>query len=298
MKLTRQQLLLALLAMIGVVRIGDWALNTLIQGPLQARRARTEQLQSDIQKREQLLAESRAAGKQLTAWQAQSLPSDPEVARSTYRNWLLSLVKTTRLRNATVDSGSPASRRARDNSVLYRSLPFSVRARGTLAQVNEFLFRFTEAGHLHQISSLTLTPISGTGQFDLTLAIDTLLLPNRKGDALYTGKSTLLASPELRDYEVIVKDNLFGIGIDQTDPLQHTLVSAITFSNGTPQVWITEQLRDRVTRVGLGEQFDTLALQGRILEVHEQDVVIESSGEHLRLAIGQPFAAAQVIPEK
>ena len=41
MKPNRQQILLALLAVIAVIQVGDWALNTMIQGPLQLRRART-----------------------------------------------------------------------------------------------------------------------------------------------------------------------------------------------------------------------------------------------------------------
>jgi len=295
MKPTRQQLLLSVLALIAVVQIGDWVLNTMIQGPLQLRQDRTDQLRKDISKRETLLAESRNAGQQIEAWQKQSLPADPEVARSVYRSWLLSIVKGAKLRNATVDSGSPSSRRMKDNNVLYRSLPFSVRARGSLAQFNEFLFRFSKAGHLHQISSLTLNPVSSTGQFDISVGVETLLLPGRKGDGLNTAPSTLLASAEFRDYEVIVKDNIFGIGIDNSDPMKHTRVSAITFSNGSPEVWITEELSDKTTRVGLGANFDTVALSGRILEVHEREVVIETSGDQMLFPIGQPFSDAKTI---
>jgi Tfp pilus assembly protein PilO len=295
MKPTRQQLLLAVLALIAIVQMGDWVLNTMIQGPLQLRRDRTDQLQKDIRKRESLLAESRNAGKEIEVWQKQSLPADPEVARSGYRSWLLSVVKGAKLRNAVVDSGSPSSRRMKDNSVLYRSLPFSVRARGSLAQFNEFLFRFSKAGHLHQISSLTLNPVSGTGQFDISVGVETLLLPTRKGEGLNTASSTLLASAELRDYEVIVKDNIFGIGIDSSDPMKHTMVSAITFSNGSPEVWITEELSDKTTRVRPGADFNTVALSGRVVEVHEREVIIETSGDHMLFPIGQPFSEAKMI---
>ncbi len=295
MKPTRRQLLLAVLAVIAVFQVGDWVLNTMIQGPIQARRAKRDQLQEDIKKRESLLAESRNAGKQIDVWLNQSLPADPEVTRSVYRSWLLTVVKSTNLRNATVDSGSPSTRRAKDKTVLYRSMPFSIRARGSLAQFNEFLFQFSKAGHLHQITSLTLNPISNTGQFDISLGIETLLLPGRKGHDLNPAPSTLLASAEFKDYAVIAKENIFGIGIDSADPMQHTMVSGITFSNGAPQVWITEQLIDKVTQVGEGGDFDTVALSGRIVEVHDKDVIIETSGERMLLPIGQPFSAAKLI---
>ena len=292
MKPNRQQILLALLAVIAVIQVGDWVLNTMIQGPLQLRLARTEQLQADIKKREASLAETRNAAKQIDGWMKQSLPSDPEVTRSVYRSWLLSLIRTTKLRNATVDSGSPSTRKAKDNKVLFRSMPFSVRCRGSLAEFNAFLFQFSNAGHLHQISSMTLNPIGATGLFDISLGIETLLLSGRKGDTLNTAPSEFLASKDFNHYQSIVKDNIFGIGIDNTDPMQHTIISAITFSNGAPLVWITEQLSSRTIQVGVGNDFDTVALSGRVIEVHDQDVIIETSGERKTFPIGKPFSQA------
>ncbi len=290
MKPNRQQVLLAVLAVIAVIRVGDWVLNTLIQGPLQLRRSRTEQLQADIKKREATLAETRNAAKQIDGWMKQSLPADPEVTRSVYRSWLLNLVRTARLRNVTVDSGSPSTRKAKNNKVLLRSMPFSVRCRGSLAEFNTFLFQFSRAGHLHQISSMTLNPIGATGQFDISLGIETLLLEGRKGDSLNKAPSTLLASTDFRHYENIVKDNLFGIGIDNTDPMNYTIVSAITFSDGVPQAWITEQLSNKTIQVALGADFDTVALSGRMVEIHEQDVIVETAGEQMQFLIGKPFS--------
>ena len=296
MKINRQQALLAILAVIGIVQIGDWVLNTVIQGPLQLRRAKTEQLQADIAKREKSLAETRDAAKQIEGWMKQSLPANPEVTRSVYRSWLLSLIKTTNLRNATVDSGSPSTRKAKDNKILFRSMPFSVRCRGSLPEFNSFLFQFSSAGHLHQITSLTLNPIAATGQFDISLGIESILLADRKGDALNTGPSNLLASKEFKDYELIVKDNIFGVGIDNVDPRKHTIISAITFSNGVPQVWITEQLSNKTIQVSPGADFNTVALSGRVIEVRDLDVTIETSGVQMLFPIGKPFSEAVPVP--
>ncbi|MFM7921449.1 MAG: hypothetical protein ACKPJJ_14605, partial [Planctomycetaceae bacterium] len=80
MKLTRQQLLPGLLILIGIVRAGDWILQSVIQGPLQERRARTAQLQKDIRSREKQLADLRAAGGRMETWVRQSLPADAETA--------------------------------------------------------------------------------------------------------------------------------------------------------------------------------------------------------------------------
>lgn len=298
MKLNRQSVLLAVLGLIAVVHFGDWILNTLIQQPLNERRSRVNQLNKDIKKFETQLAETRKLSKDTERWVQQSLPADPEVARSAYRHWLISLVRDVRLRNAVVDSGSPSARRTRNGGILFRSLPFSVRARGTLAQFNSLLFRFHQAGHLHQLTAFTLTPMNASGQFDMSLSIETLLLPARKGSALNEGHSALPAFDTLDAYSTIVSDNVFGIGIDQSDPMDHTKVSAITFSNGVPMVWFTEELADKTIQVPLNGEFDTVALSGKVLEARDFEVVIESGGERLLLPIGQPFSKAVPLPQE
>ena len=78
MNISRQHLLLGLLAIIGFLQVGDWVLSSMIQGPLRERRARTNQLNKDIAKRESLLKETRKAGEKITAWQKKSLPAHSE----------------------------------------------------------------------------------------------------------------------------------------------------------------------------------------------------------------------------
>ncbi|GDX90345.1 hypothetical protein LBMAG46_03490 [Planctomycetia bacterium] len=295
MKLTRQQLLLGVLILIGIVRVGDWVLQSLIQGPLQERKARTAQLQKDIRSREKQLADLRAAGGRIDSWLRQSLPADAETARTAYRSWLLGLLRKSQMTDAVVDSGSPGSRRLRNGSVLYRSLPFTLRARGSLPQFNNFLFQFTRAGLLHQITNFSLTPSGGTAIFDVSVSIDTVLLPTRKGNELNSQPGTLPALATVADYASIASQNIFAVGLNTVDPLKHTFVSAITFSNGQPLVWITEQLSDRVTRTGPGESFNTAAMSGSIVEVRAQEVVVESSGRRLLLSLGSPLSEAKPL---
>lgn len=295
MKLTRQQVLLSLLMLIGAIRVGDWVLNTLIQAPLQERRAKTAQLQKDIRSREKQLADLRASGGRVDEWLRQSLPADPETSRTAYRSWLLGLLRSTRLADAVVDSGSAGSRRLRNGEVLLRSLPFTLRARGSLAQFNEFLFQFTRAGLLHQITGFSLTPVSGSALFDVSVSIDTVLLPNRRGAELNQQPGAQPALPNIANYAAIASQNVFGVGLNTIDPLKHTFVSAITFSNGQPLVWITEELANRVTRVAPGEAFNTAAMSGAVLEVREQEVVVESSGRQLLLPLGSSLAEARPV---
>jgi hypothetical protein len=179
--------------------------------------------------------------------------------------------------------------------VLYRSLPFTLRARGSLPQFNNFLFQFTRAGLLHQITNFSLTPSGGTAIFDVSVSIDTVLLPTRKGNELNSQPGTLPALATVADYASIASQNIFAVGLNTVDPLKHTFVSAITFSNGQPLVWITEQLSDRVTRTGPGESFNTAAMSGSIVEVRAQEVVVESSGRRLLLSLGSPLSEAKPL---
>ncbi len=289
MKPNRQQILLGFLALMGILRLGDYVLNTMIQGPLDKLRTQQASLQAEIEKQENKLADARTAGKRIEIWQKQSLPADLETARSLYRNWLLSVIRGAKLQNANVDSGSPASRFG-----LYRTMPFDVKARGTLSQLTAAMFQFANSDQLHEIKSLRLTPIGETGQFDISLGIEALIIPGTKRKTLSTGKAKLLASSNAGDYSIIARDNIFGIGISHQDPMKMTILSAVTARNDVPVAWFTELITEKVTKVGAGESFETVALSGRVVQIDETSVSIETGGQLLRMAIGQSFAEGVV----
>ncbi len=289
MKLTRQQILLGFLALMGIFQVGDYVLNTMIQGPLERLRNEQESLQEDIHKREKLLADARVAGKKIELWKKKSLPADIETARSLYRNWLLDVIRKAKLQNATVGSGSPATRYG-----LYRAMPFDLKARGTLLQLTNALFRFYNSDQLHEIKSLRLTPIGNTGQFDISMGIEALIIPGAGKKTLGTGKAKLLVSADSRDYAIIARDNIFGIGVSHQDPMKMTILSAVTSRNGKPLAWITELISGRVIKVRPEATFETVALSGRIVRIEDESVIIETSGQLMKLTIGQSFASGVV----
>jgi len=116
-----------------------------------------------------------------------------------------------------------------------------------------------------------------------------------QGGELNQQPGTLPALASVADYAKIASQNIFAVGLNTVDPLKHTFVTAITFSNGQPLVWITEQLSDRVTRTGPGESFTTAAMSGSIVEVLAQEVVVESSGQRLLLSLGSPLSEAKPV---
>src|SRR5690606_14576134 len=151
---------------------GDWLVQQLLSGPLGERESRIETLRTNIESREQRLAEARRTAQQVEAWEQQSLPAHVEVARSLYQAWLLEAVGRAGMSNPNVDSSEPTSRKG-----LYSILSFSVRGRGSLATLTEFLYDFYRSPHLHQIRTINFSPVGNEGQLDISLSIEAISLP-------------------------------------------------------------------------------------------------------------------------
>lgn len=285
MKVNRQHLLLAVLGVVGLANAGDWVLNSAIQGPLTEKRERTAALEEAIEKRTALLKETRTAGKKIVEWRKQSLPADPELARSLYRSWLHERVNEAGLTSATVDSGSPSNRRG-----LYAALPFNVRGRGTLDQFTRLLFDFEQAGHLHRVENIGLTP-AGAGTFDISLSIEALIVSgSKRRDRLSRAPGHLLASTNLADYSVISRKNVFGVGY--RDPLAETAVTAITWRNGHPRVWITDPAGE-VLQLNPGDELNVPDFRGRIVSATDDQVVFAIAGDtEVVVALGDSLATA------
>lgn len=290
MSISRQQVLLGVLILMAIVRVGDYVLSSMIQGPLRELHRDNNELRERIEKQEKLLSEARSAGQKIDAWRKKSLPPDTETSRSLYRNWLLDVVRKAKLRNATVDSGSPATRFG-----LYRAMPFNIQARGTLKEITSALFQLENCVQLHRIVNLRLTPVSNSGQFNIALGMEALILPGSKRKSLPKGQSQLLASTHERDYRVIAQDNLFGIGVNHQDPMQLTILSGVTSRNGHPTAWITEQITETIHRVSVGDTFQTDALDGVVMAVDEKTLEYESGEQRFTMSIGDSFAGAKSI---
>jgi len=287
----RKNILLGVLGIIVLLYAGDWLLKNALEGPLQERKRKIERLDADIKKKEAALARARQASKQLEIWEAQSLPSDSEVARSLYRAWLLELVVYVDLANPFVDSGEPLVRKG-----MYRTISFSVRGRGTLDQLTTFLFYFYSANHLHQIRSLAITPLPKSDELDLSITIEAVVLPtaNRR-DRLSAATSDRLASASLEDYQSISRRNLFGIG-GNPDATDYAFLTTVVYVDGQPEAWFTLRANDEVLRLREGQTLQIGQFSGTVAEIADSDVIIESEGERWLLTIGDNLAQAYALP--
>jgi hypothetical protein len=287
----RQKILVAVLGLMLLYFGGEWLWRKVVQAPLEARQAKAERLEKEIAARDKELAEARKAAKDLDRWEEQSLPSDPQVARSLYRAWLLQLVGKMGFVNRNVDAGEPVDRRG-----LYQSITFSVQGRATLEQLTRFFYEFYRAGHLHQIRSVAITPLSGKSQLDLSLVIEALVLPlKEEKDQLSRSTSDRLAWEKIDDYAVIPRRNLFGL-TGTSDPTDHAFLTAIQHVDGRPQVWFTLRTEDKVLKLKPGESFQVGMFAGKVVEVIGDDVVIEADGQRWLVSLGESLAEAFALP--
>ena len=133
--------------------------------------------------------------------------------------------------------------------------------------MTQFLFAFYQADLLHQLRSLTITPLQRAEELDLSFAIETLILepggaaaakprmPSATAENVYEQfrrrtwrVSDRLAFDNLEAYRRIVRRNLFALG-GGFDPTDHTYLTSITLVNGEPEVWFTNRATDEVVKL-------------------------------------------------
>jgi hypothetical protein len=309
----RQYILAAVLGVL-LLSFGGEKLWLMVTKPISDGQAKIDRVNGEIEKQRQEFTRGRKEAKELKVYEAQSLPSDPEMARSLYQAWLVELVGHVGLISPSVDSGQAAGRKG-----LYQSIAFSARGRGTLEQLIQFLFEFYRAGHLHQIRSLSITPLGNTGQLDLSISIDALILPTAdRADRLSSAVSDRLAYGSLDDYRVIVRRNLFGVG-GAADPLDLTYLTAVNHVDGVAEVWFSSRTTEKLVKAGQTQtkpdssaeagnsQGGTLKLRrgetlrvgpftATIVEIDEEDVIFECDGQRWLMTVGESLAEATALP--
>ena len=287
----RKKLLMGVLGLIAVFYVGGWLLENLLEGPLEARRKTQVRLEKSIEKQQKSLSRARKVGKQLSVWEEQSLPSNTEVASSAYQVWLLQIIQRAGLSAQGVNSSEPVTRKG-----IYSLLSFSARARGTLKQLTHFLFEFYRAGHLHQIRSLSIIPIQKTGELDLTISVEAMVLPSSGRDKEFTTQtSDRLASEKLDDYMSIVERNLFDVG-GGLDPTDQTVLTTVTYVDGEPEVWFSLRGSDELLKLKKGDRLEIGQFSGTLAEIDDTDVIIEADDERWLLSIGENLTQATALP--
>lgn len=286
----RRTILLGSLAIMVVLTFGDQLWKSLYERPLGTARRNTERLTGEVQQARQTLKRFTKQQTRLKRLRSASLPNDVEAARTLYQGWLNELAERIDLEGRRVDSKPPRV------YLGYRVLPFSLRCEGTLEQLTSLLYEFYQAPFLHHIRTMTITPIAGTRQLSLNFALESLSIDESPStDALPSGKSDQLASDELRDYQSIVRRNMFSAS-GGVQAAQFTILTGIVAVDGSPQAWFTNSLEDDVQKVRAGGTIRVGGLECTVERMTRRDLILVIDDSRWLLTINERVADAIALP--
>lgn len=288
----RTRILLILAGTMATLWLCDLGYRELIENPAQRRELEITKLQNNIRTAKTKMAEAAPAKDSMAMLEQASLPYDPELARSGYQDWLLGVLKTLDFQQTSIDAGSPASLTVKDIQTkkakeFAKKYAFSVRGRGSLPQITQFLYEFHRSPHLHKIRSISLNPVQG-GQFlDVAISIEALGLTRcERPAALAQGESNRLDSKLMHDYQIIARRNLFAEDGDAA--LRQTVLTAVTVDKtGQPGAWFSQGESAPTQVVHCGEHLIVADHEIEILDIQPHRVVIDMDGLVVSLPLGK-----------
>ena len=268
--------------------------------PVEANESSIAALKQGNTQKELQLKRSQAAARKFADWKQRSLPPDPVDATSLYQNWLIELATRTQLSDVSVKALRTDSKPKGD---AYYLISATLRAQGTLEKLCDFLYEFRSIGLLHRVSQMRLTSKQNTGDpvLDIDLTVEGLslkdapprstLAPDPKQSAIAIDKP----AKDRKDYDVLVKKNLFVRGYKgpprpispAEDPLQ--LVRLVgSFSNGDSfDATLYDPSANRETKLTAGGNFNVAGLEGKVISVGIDFVILSIRDETFRLELGE-----------
>ncbi len=241
-----------------------------------------------VEKQEQVDSLLKAREK-LDDWRRRALPSEPKVARTLYQDWLVALGDRAKFRNLSVKSSEPRELRG-----VFTRLPFTITGKGTLGQLVQFLYDFYSAGHLQQVTKLTIKPAENSKELDLFVDIEALSLPNAdRRDKLAQAASGRLKLAGLAAYNKAISDrNPFAPyspsrekprelepKVEPFDPSKYAFVTGIVDIDGEPEAWIQARTTDQKFRLRAGQQLEVGPLKGTITRIGTREIEMKIDGK-------------------
>ncbi len=282
-----------LLISFGVV-VGGYFVNMLVESyylkPITEQKQLSQNLEKKIREGKRQLQKLSNRIPARDELELRSLPANAELASSVYQAWLLNVVTRLGLGNPTVDSSTPTDEGA------FLRLRFNIRGKANLRQFTKLLYEFFQAGHLHKITQISLTPTGGSDKLDLVVGIEALALRRSKNEnQLTTLGSNRLAFSRPDDYFVIARRNLFGEGA--VSPLiRGTRLTAITSDRfGRNEVWLYVEPEKETHILRLGDSIELDSVVIRLKEIASDNAVLDVDGTLGRLDLGKTLLEIQPL---
>ncbi len=273
--------------------LGDSGYRSFIEKPTEDYTRRIAELEDQIQTAD---GEQRMAAKKrkvMSSLSSRALPSDPELARSSYQAWLLQLLEKHRMQSAAVDAGNPVPMEIRSRTdrkkrrTVGHQLAVSVRCTATLDQLTDFLYEFEQSAHLHKVLSLSLSPLGNGAELNIAMNLEALSLKSADREQQLSDWVRDPASIVPRDHYVpLVKRNLFARGFSKT--LAQIRLHAITFDReGAAEAWFATKPNESPHILKVGASIPIALHDVRILSVEPEKAKLWVNDSEYWVAIGQ-----------
>lgn len=239
-------------------------------------------------------------------WQRESLPTDQDIAKSLYQDWLQQQLTAAGL---TVKELSISS--SRTSSTSYQQFSFVVSATGKLEQLTDFLYGFYQSKHLHRISKADLTPSEDRKSLTISLTVDALSLADAdREDKLADGTHNEFKQTLDQFRESIVGRNLFatyqpgkteqkGASGEDTEAAQAKF-SGINYGRDG---WLMSVRMEKSSKTFYFREGDTIEIgqfKGTIeqLDGERRRVTISTESGRVQVRLGQTLSEAEPLGEK
>jgi hypothetical protein len=281
---------------------GSSLFNKFVIEPVETNETAITVLEQEITQKKSQLNRSLAAARKFAAWKQRSLPPDPVDATSLYQNWLIELATRTKLSDVSVKALRTDSKPKGD---AYYLISATLKAQGTLGKLCDFLYEFRAAGLLHRVSQMRLSSKQHTGDpvLEIDLTVEGLSLKDAPPRTTLAPDSKLAdvagdkPSKERKDYDGLVTKNLFVRGYNgppkppgplspEEDPLQLVRLVGSFSAGGSFYATMYDPSTNRETNLTTGGNFNVAGLEGKVVSVGIDFVILSIKGETFRLDLG------------
>ncbi|MGE5191069.1 MAG: hypothetical protein ACM3U2_01115 [Deltaproteobacteria bacterium] len=317
----REKILLAALVGILVLWQGGAALNAFVFAPVEERETDIAARTKRVADKKLQLAESRNAADKLKVWNKRSLPGNPVVATSRYQVWLIELATKTKLANVVVTPNAASARRKEET---YSVISATVKAQGTLERLCDFLYEFRRCGLLHRVARISLATDQHQGDpvLDIDLTVEGLALKDAPV------RTTLFSDPNLADlpgvkpardrktYSQLLARNLFVRGYNgpprpsgpsgrvgpgtpavlDEDPRDFVYLVGSFSTGGRFDATVRDMSTDKTVRFEEGADFSFAGIEGKVVAIGIDYMILEIKGEAWRLELGDNLAQLKKVP--
>jgi len=295
---SRERNLIGAVAAAGVLWFGSQGLTRYRDAVERNANTRTEAERALNEARTAELRGKRAR-KQVNEWRSQSLPTNRDVAESLYQDWL-----RTQLTGAGMTVTQIADKSGSARNPQFGEVAIEVRADGALPQLTDFLHRFYSGPHLHRISSATITAADGGQKLSLTMTASALILPDAKrADKLADGEPRPIEGVKSLDEirQRLVDRNMFvahtpksGEAPADSSASEAEFTGAVYGSDGW-QGWVRNKTSGQVSRFAEGDAVEFGSFKGKVVEIENRRMVIETDKGRVELRAGQNFSQTTLL---